>query len=72
MVWIPSESVTYPAPFTAFGLLSDRDFIAVFPKLLVGNFDGPVNTENFAKASVHEDLELLRDVLSDLPRLTPV
>lgn len=72
MVRIPPESVAYPAPFPAFDLLVDRAFAAALPKLFVGDYVGPVNTEDSAKASVNEDLESMRDILGDLPRLTPI
>lgn len=55
MFWSPSESVTYRAPFTPFNLLGDQDFIAAFPTVAGLNFVRPVNTEDFTKASVHNN-----------------
>lgn len=36
MIEISSEAVAYPAPFSPFDLMVDRDFIAAFPQVSVG------------------------------------
>ena len=67
MIGVPSERVADPVPLAAFDLLVDRCLPAAFPQFYVGDFLGPVYTENTTKAAIDEDLELTRDVFCGLP-----
>ncbi|CAG9093930.1 unnamed protein product [Plutella xylostella] len=61
VVRISSEGVANPVPLASLDLLVDQGIVAPFSQLVVGDFIGPVYSEYASKASVHEDLKLVRD-----------